>query len=96
MNVIGLDAALNGFGKRSQQIEAFIQTFYRRHKIIIDPIYMGKTLYKLYQLIESDFFAPGSKLMIIHTGGLQGIWGYNYLHQVNLPEPDRAFFDLAE
>ena len=47
--------------------------FYLNFKIILDPIYTGKLFFGIFDLISNDFFEPKSKILIIHTGGLQGI-----------------------
>ena len=43
----------------------------------VDPIYTGKLLYAIYEEIKIGFFKPGEKILAIHTGGLQGINGFN-------------------
>jgi 1-aminocyclopropane-1-carboxylate deaminase len=43
----------------------------------LDPIYTGKMMFGILDLIKNDFFPPNSKILAIHTGGLQGITGMN-------------------
>jgi 1-aminocyclopropane-1-carboxylate deaminase len=66
-----------GFGKVNDQLIEFINTFYQEHSIPLDPIYTGKMLYGIFDLIEKDYFPEGSKIILIHTGGLQGVFGMN-------------------
>jgi len=52
----------------------------------LDPIYTGKMLYGINDLIIKGYFKPNSKILAIHTGGLQGIEGINQkLRQKKLP-----------
>lgn len=48
--------------------------------IRIDPIYMAKTVFTIKQLLAEGYFPEGSKILLLHTGGLQGVAGYNYLY----------------
>ena len=45
--------------------------------IPLDPIYTGKMMFGIFDLIEKGYFKPNSKILAIHTGGLQGIDGMN-------------------
>ena len=60
-----------GYARRSKELDAFIQQFYQEHQIVLDPIYTGKLFYALYDLLEKGHFPPGSRVVAIHTGGLQ-------------------------
>ena len=51
--------------------------FNKNFKIPLDPVYTGKMLFGLWDLIEKDYFRRGSTIIAIHTGGLQGIEGMN-------------------
>ncbi|MGC1515168.1 MAG: 1-aminocyclopropane-1-carboxylate deaminase/D-cysteine desulfhydrase, partial [Maribacter sp.] len=52
----------------------------------LDPIYTGKMMFGLLDMVKRDTFAPETKLLAIHTGGLQGIHGMNsVLKKKNLP-----------
>lgn len=67
-----------GYGKTSSELINFINSFKTRHNIPLDPIYNGKVVYGLYDLIRRNKISDCS-ILWIHTGGLQGINGYNYL-----------------
>jgi len=69
------------FGAYDNGIVTYINQFYYRTKILLDPIYTAKVMMTLESMIADDYFPKGSKILFIHTGGLQGILGYNYLHQ---------------
>ncbi|WP_396158524.1 1-aminocyclopropane-1-carboxylate deaminase/D-cysteine desulfhydrase [Flavobacterium sp.] len=66
-----------GYGKVTNELIEFINTFYLEHAIRLDPIYTGKMMLGIFVLIQKDFFPPNSKILAIHTGGLQGIAGMN-------------------
>lgn len=67
----------NGYGKYNIELIEFINTFKRETKIPLDPIYTGKMMFGILDLIQKNRFPPGSKVLAIHTGGLQGIDGFN-------------------
>lgn len=66
-----------GYGKVTNELIEFINSFYIQHEIPLDPIYTGKMMFGVLDLIQKDFFPPNSKILAIHTGGLQGIAGMN-------------------
>jgi len=61
-----------GFGKINQSLALFIHEFEKKHALELDPIYTAKMMYAIVHLIEQDFFPKGSKIVAVHTGGLQG------------------------
>lgn len=73
------DYHFGGYGKINSELVTFINTFKKNHKIPLDPIYTGKMMYGILDLVEKGFFPKGSKVLAIHTGGLQGIDGMNKL-----------------
>lgn len=75
-----------GYGKINEDLIRFINAFYNETKIPLDPVYTGKMIYGITDLIRQDYFPKGSRIIAIHTGGLQGISGMNNLLQhKNLP-----------
>ncbi len=72
-----VDYHFGGYAKYSWDLIAFINDFKGTHGIPLDPVYTGKMMFGVFDLIKKDFFPPGSKIMAIHTGGLQGIRGFN-------------------
>ncbi|WP_372759940.1 1-aminocyclopropane-1-carboxylate deaminase/D-cysteine desulfhydrase [Pseudoalteromonas sp.] len=67
-----------GYGKFSADLWQFCQHMSTQHHLPLEPIYSGKMMYALWQLIAQDYFAPGSKIIALHTGGLQGLAGLKY------------------
>ena len=81
------DYHFGGYGKINASLVAFINKFKREYGIPLDPIYTGKMLFGVMDLINKGFFPKGSKILTIHTGGLQGIPGMNdRLVKKNLPK----------
>jgi len=66
-----------GYGKVTNELIEFINLFYLDHAIPLDPIYTGKMMFGIFDLIQNNYFPPNSKILAIHTGGLQGIAGMN-------------------
>lgn len=62
----------DGYGKHPPQLIAFINDTFLLHNLPLDIIYTGKTFYAIKDLVEKNFFPPASKLLMIHSGGLQG------------------------
>ncbi len=71
------DYHFGGYAKYNMQLINFINRFKELNDIQLDPIYTGKMLFGIYDLIKTEFFKPGEKVLVIHTGGLQGISGFN-------------------
>ncbi|MDN3677995.1 pyridoxal-phosphate dependent enzyme [Flavobacterium paronense] len=66
-----------GYAKVSEELIQFINEFYQEHKVLLDPIYTGKMMFGVMDLITKNYFPENSKILVIHTGGLQGIIGMN-------------------
>ncbi len=66
-----------GYARYNQRLIDFINSFKQKFGIPLDPIYTGKLFFGIMDLIRRDYFKPGSSLLILHSGGLQGIEGFN-------------------
>lgn len=66
-----------GFAKTSTELLAFIADFEFKTGILLEPVYTGKMMYALYDLITKHSFKPGQRIIAVHTGGLQGKRGFN-------------------
>ncbi len=66
-----------GYAKTTEDLVDFILEFKEKHQILLDPIYTGKLFYGVIDLIKQDFFKFNHKIILLHTGGIQGIEGYN-------------------
>jgi len=60
-----------GYGKSTPALNNFVEEFFKRTGIPIEPVYTGKMFFAIEQLINSGVIATGSKILAIHTGGLQ-------------------------
>ncbi|MDI1321426.1 MAG: pyridoxal-phosphate dependent enzyme [Algoriphagus sp.] len=74
-----------GYGKYNPELIEFIQEFYENFGIVLDPIYTGKMAFGVWDLIKRDGFEPQSKILLIHTGGLQGNLGFTERTGIILP-----------
>ncbi|OXB01563.1 1-aminocyclopropane-1-carboxylate deaminase [Flavobacterium pectinovorum] len=80
------DYHFGGYGKINLELIEFINAFFDENKVPLDPIYTGKMFFGVIDLISKKYFPPHSKILLIHTGGLQGIEGMNLkLKQKKLP-----------
>ena len=61
-----------GYAKKDNKLLDFMNQFYNNNKIPTDFIYTAKMVYAIEELINKGFFKPGSKILSIHSGGLQG------------------------
>lgn len=61
-----------GYAKTSAQLIEFIQLFEKQYLIPLEPIYTGKMLFGIFDLIEKAYFPPHTRILAIHSGGLQG------------------------
>ena len=71
------DYHFGGYGKVNEELIQFINHFYSQNQIPLDPIYTGKMVFGVIDLIQKNYFPIGSKILLIHTGGMQGVKGMN-------------------
>jgi len=80
------DYHFGGYAKVNKELVDFINTFKKEQKIPLDPIYTGKMIFGVFDLVKNGFFRKNTRILAVHTGGLQGIHGMNKnLHKKNLP-----------
>ena len=72
-----LDYHFGGYAKYNQELIQFMNQFKKVTNILLDPVYTGKMLFGIMDLIQQNYFKPKSKILVIHTGGLQGIDAMN-------------------
>jgi 1-aminocyclopropane-1-carboxylate deaminase len=61
-----------GYAKKNQELIDFMNEFYTATGIPTDFVYTGKLMFAIRQLIQQQFFPPHSRILAIHSGGLQG------------------------
>ena len=71
------DYHFGGYGKVNDELVQFINQFYKQTQVPLDPIYTGKMIFGVIDLIYKNYFPKNAKILLIHTGGLQGIEGMN-------------------
>jgi 1-aminocyclopropane-1-carboxylate deaminase len=71
------DYHFGGYAKVNDELIAFINWFFEQTRIPLDPVYTGKMVFGIFDLINKNYFPENSKILLIHTGGLQGIQGMN-------------------
>jgi 1-aminocyclopropane-1-carboxylate deaminase len=71
-----LDASRGGFAKVDQPLIDFIDQAENASGVPLEPLYTGKALLMLKQHVEAGHFEKGTRLIFIHTGGLQGRRGF--------------------
>ncbi len=71
------DYHFGGYAKYNNELVRFINDFKKQTNILLDPIYTAKMMFGILDLIKNNYFLPNSKILAIHTGGIQGIAGVN-------------------
>lgn len=79
------DYHFGGYGDYKTELTDFMSWFYEEFQIPLDPIYTGKMAFGLWDLIRKDHFPRNSKILMIHSGGLQGNAGFTAKTGINLP-----------
>ena len=79
------DYLYGGYAKVEASLVKFVTDFYLTYNIPLDIIYTGKMMMGIFDLIKHDYFSKGSRILAIHTGGLQGNKGMNERFLYNLP-----------
>ena len=75
-----------GYGKIDSELVRFINECKRHTGIPLDPIYTGKMMFGIVDLLKNGYFKENSRIFAVHSGGLQGISGMNQkLRKRNLP-----------
>lgn len=71
------DYHFGGYAKYNEDLITFINHFKSETDILLDPIYTGKMIFGILDLVQKNHFKKGSKILAIHTGGIQAIEGFN-------------------
>ena len=77
---------LGGYAAVTEELITFINRVYEQTGVPLDPVYTGKLILGIAKDVADGTIPPGSRVLAIHTGGLQGIRGMNrQLKKKNLP-----------
>ncbi|MEH1975209.1 MAG: pyridoxal-phosphate dependent enzyme [Nostoc sp.] len=66
------DYHFGGYAKVNDELLLFSQQFTQEHGIPLDYVYTAKMFYGVMDLLQQGFFCKGDRLLLVHTGGLQG------------------------
>lgn len=66
------DYHMGGYAKVNDQLLLFSQQFQQEYEIPLDYVYTAKMFYGVMDLLQRGFFQKGDRLLLVHTGGLQG------------------------
>ena len=69
-----------GYARPSPEGAAAVRRLARREGILVDPVYTGKALAGLFQLLEEGYFDRDEHILFVHTGGAGALFA------VDLPE----------
>ena len=61
-----------GYAKVNGELINFILDFQQKYNIKLDQVYMGKTLFAVFDSIKNGFIKPNSNIIVVHSGGIQG------------------------
>jgi 1-aminocyclopropane-1-carboxylate deaminase/D-cysteine desulfhydrase-like pyridoxal-dependent ACC family enzyme len=82
--IIRNDFHFGGYAKINSELVQFIQSFKQKTGVLLDPVYTGKMMYGIFDLIRKDYFQRGTCIVALHTGGLQGWSGYPNMRKLVL------------
>lgn len=67
------DYHFGGYAKWNPELIEFIKSFNNDYGIQLEQVYTGKMFFGLFELIRNGYFAKGTVIVAVHTGGLQGL-----------------------
>ena len=79
--VINPDYAYPAYGVPSEETNEAIRLSARTEAMITDPVYEGKSMQGMIDLVRKGFFPKGSKVLYAHLGGAPALNGYSYYYK---------------
>lgn len=73
-----------GYGRAPAALVDFCNWMFRQYHLPLEPVYTGKMFYGVRSLYSKGLFPPGSRLLLLHTGGLQGARGLELYRGIKL------------
>ncbi len=61
-----------GYAKKTSELLKFMNELYAKFGLPTDFVYTAKMMFGIFDQLQKGFFAEGSNILCIHTGGLQG------------------------
>lgn len=77
---IQTDYHFGGYAKTNFELMDFMKAFEEAYDFLLEPVYTAKMFYGLFDMIKKDAFEKGTRILAIHTGGLQGRAGFGLSH----------------
>ncbi|MCH9758694.1 MAG: 1-aminocyclopropane-1-carboxylate deaminase [Proteobacteria bacterium] len=78
---INPDYAYPAYGIPSQETNEAIRISARTEAMIVDPVYEGKSMQGMIDLVKKNFFPKGSRVLYAHLGGAPALNGYSYTYR---------------
>ena len=72
-----------GYAKSTKKLTDFISDFWDEYRIKLDPLYTGKAMYGLFDMIKCGKI-KNKRVLFVHTGGLQGVAGFEKRYGIKL------------
>ncbi len=69
-----------GYAKTSADLLAFCEHYNAKNSLQIEPVYSGKCFWAANDMIKTGKIRPGSRVLLLHTGGLQGNRAYKRIN----------------
>jgi D-cysteine desulfhydrase len=66
------DYHFGGYAKKTPELIGFMNDVWQQHRLPTDFVYTAKMMFAITDKIKQGYFAPGSNILCLHTGGLQG------------------------
>jgi D-cysteine desulfhydrase len=66
------DYHFGGYARKTDELIRFMNAIYLQHDLPTDFVYTGKLLFGVINLVQIGYFQPGSRILVVHSGGLQG------------------------
>ncbi len=83
---LNTDFHLGGYAKLTEELLTFVRGFYQEHHVKWDTIYNGKMAFGVWELLKENYFPKNSSILLIHTGGMQGIKGIEQRNKIKIYE----------
>ena len=75
--VANCDYVGDGYGIPTEGMGEAVRMLAQEEGILLDPVYSGKAMAGMIDLIRKGAFAKGETVVFLHTGGAVGLFGYN-------------------
>ena len=66
------DYHFGGYARKTNELIQFMNAMYEKHQLPTDFVYTGKLLFGIMDRVKTGYFKNGSRILIVHSGGLQG------------------------